>query len=136
MHAGNASAGIFSLAFSDPTNGIAVGGDYAHPAISEFANGRFTSGGGQSWQPGAPTRPAGIYLSSVASLPISEKHFFVAAGVSGAFIFADRWSKAVDQNVNGVAVAKGSAPVISIVSPKGLIALVAQVSIDVDFAPK
>jgi len=136
MHPGNASAGIFSLAFSDPTNGIAVGGDYAHPASSDLPNVMFTSDGGQSWQPGAPTRPAGIYLSSVASLPISEKHFFVAAGVSGAFIFADRWSKAVDQNVNGVAVAKGSAPGIWVVGPKGLVALVAQVSIDVDFGPK
>ena len=37
VHPENASTGIFSLAFRDARNGIAVGGDYAHPADSDRA---------------------------------------------------------------------------------------------------
>src|SRR6185312_13537987 len=66
MHPKNASSGIFSLAFSSAKNGVAVGGDYQHPDSSDLPNPLRTFDGGQSWQPFAPTNPAGIYFSSVA----------------------------------------------------------------------
>jgi photosystem II stability/assembly factor-like uncharacterized protein len=42
------SAGIFSIAFRDPLNGIAVGGDYKHPA-DDVPNAAVTSDGGKTW---------------------------------------------------------------------------------------
>ena len=48
MIAGEASTGIFSLAFKDPLNGFAVGGDYTKEAVGE-RNAFATSDGGKSW---------------------------------------------------------------------------------------
>jgi photosystem II stability/assembly factor-like uncharacterized protein len=85
MHPTNASSGIFSLAFSDANNGIAVGGDYAHPESSDLPNVMLTRDGGRSWQAGAGTRPAGMYLSSVVFVagPSPHHRTFVAVGTKG-----------------------------------------------------
>jgi photosystem II stability/assembly factor-like uncharacterized protein len=42
------SAGIFSIAFRDPTHGVIVGGDYKHPN-RDGDNLAFTSDGGKTW---------------------------------------------------------------------------------------
>src|SRR5262249_27118220 len=65
LHPANASSGIFSLAFRDARNGVAVGGDYAHPQSPDLLSVLVTSDGGQSWRPGIQTQPPGVYLSSV-----------------------------------------------------------------------
>jgi photosystem II stability/assembly factor-like uncharacterized protein len=48
LHAGTNSAGVFSLAFGDERNGIAIGGDYTQPAIDHVV--ARTTDGGRSWQ--------------------------------------------------------------------------------------
>jgi photosystem II stability/assembly factor-like uncharacterized protein len=42
------SAGIFSIAFRDPLNGIVAGGDYKQPT-ADVPNAAFTSDGGKTW---------------------------------------------------------------------------------------
>jgi photosystem II stability/assembly factor-like uncharacterized protein len=80
-----ASAGIFSLAFSDPKHGIAVGGDYMKPAESEH-NVAVTSDGGRSWVEAAGSRPSG-YRSAIAFVP--DKRMWVAVGPTGSDISFD-----------------------------------------------
>jgi photosystem II stability/assembly factor-like uncharacterized protein len=122
LHPANASSGIFSLAFHDAKNGVAVGGDYAHPESSDLPNVLRTHDGGQTWQTGTPTDPKGVYFSSVAPLPIPDKDIFVAVGIKGIFIFADGWSKPGDLNVNAVRVAKDRQHGVWVVGPKGIVA--------------
>jgi photosystem II stability/assembly factor-like uncharacterized protein len=103
MHPANASSGIFSLAFQDAKNGIAVGGDYAHPESSNLPNMMQSRDGGKTWQAGEPTDPKGVYFSSVAHLHgYSAIGAFVAVGSKGVFIFGNGWLKASDQNLNVV----------------------------------
>src|SRR5882724_5245873 len=83
MHPESASSGIFSLAFQNAKNGIAVGGDYAHPEGSKLPNVMFSVDGGQSWQAGKPTQPPGMYLSSVTGLKNIGGLGFVAVGING-----------------------------------------------------
>jgi photosystem II stability/assembly factor-like uncharacterized protein len=92
-----ASSGIFSLAFEDAQNGIAVGGDYQHPESSTLPNMLRTHDGGKSWQAGEPTEPPGVYFSSVTQL---KAGVFLAVGIKGAFIYSNGWLKSNDQNLN------------------------------------
>jgi photosystem II stability/assembly factor-like uncharacterized protein len=107
MHPANASSGIFSLAFSDVKNGIAVGGDYAHPDGSDLPNVMFTGDGGRSWQVGAGTSPAGMYFSSVTGLPLPGSQGFVVTGIKGALMYVGRWTRVSEENLNSVAVTGG-----------------------------
>jgi photosystem II stability/assembly factor-like uncharacterized protein len=87
IRAGNASSGIFSLAFRDPDHGVAIGGDYKQPGQSGPFVAR-TMDGGRTW-----TRPAGIqlagYRSAVAYLSKLEKPTLVAVGPSGSDLSTD-----------------------------------------------
>jgi photosystem II stability/assembly factor-like uncharacterized protein len=85
IRADSASAGIFSLAFSDPRHGIAVGGDYAK-ANEDAGNIALTSDGGKTWTAPTGTRPKG-FRSAVAYLP--DRKIWIAAGTSGADISTD-----------------------------------------------
>ncbi len=87
----SASAGIFSIAFRDPTHGIAVGGDYRKEddATNVAA---VTSDGGATW-----TLSSGLsgFRSVVAHLPGDSKSW-IAVGPNGADITEDdgnRWTK-------------------------------------------
>jgi photosystem II stability/assembly factor-like uncharacterized protein len=80
-----ASAGIFSLAFSNSRHGIAVGGDYTKPAESEH-NIAVTSDGGRTWIEPAGSRPNG-YRSAIAFVP--DKKMWVAAGTTGSDVSYD-----------------------------------------------
>jgi photosystem II stability/assembly factor-like uncharacterized protein len=105
MHPTNASSGIFSLAFQDETFGVAVGGDYAHPESSDLPNVLVTSDGGESWQPGEPTRPAGTYLSAVS---LRGKNEFAAAGIKGLLARSGHaWKQEAEDNLNAVVVRDG-----------------------------
>lgn len=132
MHPANASSGIFSLAFQDVKNGVAVGGDYAHPESSDLPNMMRTSDGGKTWQAGTPTNPAGVYFSAVTRLQIPGKDVFVAVGIKGVYLLADGWSGAGDQNLNTLAIAMGPNPGVWVVGPKGI---VAHLDITLDFYP-
>ena len=78
------SAGIFSLAFSDPRHAIAVGGDYAHPNEAN-QNIAVTADGGRSWR--APSHGPAGFRSAVAWLPARKA--WIVTGTSGSDISFD-----------------------------------------------
>lgn len=67
MIAGWPSAGIFSVAFRDPQNGVLVGGDYLDPT-NPLRNAARSGDGGATWHVCVDTPPAG-YRSCVAPWP-------------------------------------------------------------------
>lgn len=84
----NASSGIFSLAFRDAMNGIAVGGDYRKEkeAADNIAS---TSDGGRTWTLITDAHLSG-FRSAVAFLnPGVRKSALVAVGPSGSDYSAD-----------------------------------------------
>jgi photosystem II stability/assembly factor-like uncharacterized protein len=109
MHPRNSSSGIFSLAFLNSREGVAVGGDYQHPESSDLPNVLRTSDGGKTWGPGEPTQPAGAYLSSAAVLVLPAKTDFVFVGISGMFMHTilspQVWGRVETENLNAVAIA-------------------------------
>lgn len=123
MQPANASSGIFSLAFSDATNGIAVGGDYARPEGSDLPNVMFTSDKGASWQQGTPTNLIGVYLSSVIVIWHPGKDSIVAAGPTGAIISdgGSPWTRESDEGLNGIASSGGHSPIVWAVGAKGVV---------------
>ena len=74
-----ASAGIFSLAFKDARNGIAIGGDYQKPTGEAIV--ALTSNGGRSWSPAGQTS----YVSGAA-----YGDAIIAVGTSGTRVSRDR----------------------------------------------
>lgn len=78
------SAGLFSVNFTGPLNGVAVGGDYNAPE-REGVRAVYTEDGGVHWQT-AETVPA-AYRSCVVSL--SDRLFF-AVGKTGCDYSSDR----------------------------------------------
>lgn len=85
VHAGNASSGIFSVAFRDARHGVVVGGDYLRPN-ERLPNAALTRDGGRSWQP-ARLPPAG-YMSGVAYVP-GTRATYVAVGLAGTAVSTD-----------------------------------------------
>lgn len=81
LHAGNSASGIFSVAFSDERNGVAVGGEYSKPKES-FDNVAVTSDGGATWRRALGPLPRG-YMSSVAFVPGTRGKMLVAVGLGG-----------------------------------------------------
>ncbi|MGE5232413.1 MAG: WD40/YVTN/BNR-like repeat-containing protein, partial [Deltaproteobacteria bacterium] len=107
------SAGIFSLAFRDAHNGVAVGGDYAHPRAAR-ANVALTTDGGRTWAPGDS---AGVtaYLSGAAWLPGGS--VVVAVGTEGAFESADggrSWARRDTLSWNAVAALRRRGWVVAV----------------------
>lgn len=78
--AGAAARGVFSVAFLNPKEGFAAGGDYKETRMAGV-NGAFTSDGGASWTP-VEVAPAG-YMSVVVPVPGAPRAF-VAAGLAGS----------------------------------------------------
>jgi photosystem II stability/assembly factor-like uncharacterized protein len=116
----SASAGIFSLGFSDPRHGIAVGGDYAHPQETE-GNIAFTSDGGATWMapPGSGV-PQG-YRSTVAYL--ADRQAWLVSGTSGSDISLDdgkTWTHFDDGPFHAISAISSQAAWA--VGPKGRIA--------------
>jgi len=102
IHPANASSGIFSLAFRDAANGIAVGGDYEKAAESPAGNILVTSDGGATWRDGGRSDPPGLYFSSLTFVPGSTAIWAVGSRGSnheenGA------WKKGGSENFNAVA---------------------------------
>ena len=81
VHAGNAASGLFSVAFRDARNGIAVGGDYSQPK-GAFDNVALTTDGGATWRLAKGPLPAG-YMSAVAYIPDTNGRSLVAVGLGG-----------------------------------------------------
>ena len=85
MHAGSASSGIFSLAFRDGRQGVAVGGDY-QMVRGGFPNVVLTDDGGRTWRIARGPLPVG-YLSAASFVPGSSS--VVAVGLAGTAFSTD-----------------------------------------------
>ena len=85
MHAGSASSGIFSLAFRDGRQGVAVGGDY-QMVRGGFPNVVLTNDGGRTWRIAKGPLPVG-YLSSASFLGGTTS--VVAVGLAGTALSTD-----------------------------------------------
>ena len=110
---GNDSSGVFSLAFRDAKQGVAVGGDYKRPD-DRSGTAAWTSDGGRHWT--AASNPPHGYSSSVAWYAPAE--VWVAAGTNGSDISKDdgkTWQSLDTGNWNAL-----SLPYV--VGPKGRIA--------------
>jgi len=116
--AGAAAKGVFSVAFANAKEGVAVGGDYKERLLAGV-NGALTADGGATWTP-AQVAPAG-YMSVVVPVPGAARTF-VAAGLAGSGVSRDggkRWTVLADTPVNTVGFANPSAGWA--VGPKGLL---------------
>lgn len=80
--AGNASSGIFSIAFKDQKNGVIVGGDY-RKENEPRDNVATTTDGGATWTLAKGPRPSG-FRSAVAYVAGSRGPMLVAVGPSGS----------------------------------------------------
>jgi gamma-glutamyltranspeptidase / glutathione hydrolase len=101
--AGSPSTGIFSLAFRDSLNGVAVGGDYAHPGTRR-PNVAVTSDGGVTWQLADSAQATG-YLSAVAYAS-RDGRALVGVGTSGTFTSLDggrTWARRDSLSYNAIA---------------------------------
>ena len=85
--AANPSSGVFSLAFRDQNEGVAVGGDYKN---ADQANrvAALTADGGQTWALPKGHEPRG-YRSGVAYVPGSAQPTLVAVGPTGSDLSTD-----------------------------------------------
>ena len=87
MRSGSPSQGIFSLAFRDALNGVAVGGDYQQPEQPENTVLR-TTDGGKSWKSPAGAQQTG-YRSCVRYLQNGEQKLLIAVGRTGCSFSSD-----------------------------------------------
>lgn len=78
--AGAAARGVFSVAFLNPKEGFAAGGDYKETRMAG-TNGAYTVDAGASWTP-VQVAPAG-YMSVVVPVPGAPRAL-VAAGLAGS----------------------------------------------------
>jgi photosystem II stability/assembly factor-like uncharacterized protein len=96
----SASAGIFSLAFTDALHGIAVGGDYMKPDESA-GNVAITADGGKTWT--RPVGPApGGYRSAVNCRTATV---CVTTGTSGSDFSSDgggSWTNFSQEGYNAI----------------------------------
>lgn len=106
---GKASAGIFSLRFSDARNGMAVGGDYQQP---DQAGGNLarSSDGGRSWTlvEAAPPLP---YRSIIVDVRLGGQKLWAAAGPSGTDFSLDggqTWHRAGPDGYHTLGVSGGT----------------------------
>jgi len=101
--AGNASSGLFSVAFLDAKRGFVAGGDYKQPHFQGL-NGIRTDDGGATWTP-APLSATGFY-SAVVPVP-GAKDDLIAVGLAGEAVSHDAgrtWSKTGEPPMNAAAI--------------------------------
>jgi photosystem II stability/assembly factor-like uncharacterized protein len=116
--AGAAARGVFSVAFLNPKEGFAAGGDYKETQMAGI-NGALTQDGGATWTP-VQVAPAG-YMSVVAPVPGTTRAF-VAAGLAGSGYSVDggkSWTVLDKTPMNTVAFASPASGWA--VGPKGLL---------------
>jgi len=81
----SASAGIFSIAFSDERHGVVVGGDYSKPDDASH-NVAITSDGGRTW-----TEPSGPHPNGFRSAVtwVVDRKMWIATGTTGSDVSYD-----------------------------------------------
>ena len=105
VKSGNASSGVFSLAFKDELNGVAVGGDYKNDKDSS-GNCAITDDGGLSWQAVDKNQPSG-YRSCVAWN--GQDKFYLTTGTSGtdySFDNGKSWAPVDSRSFNSIGFSK------------------------------
>lgn len=111
VRAGAASAGIFSIAFTDARRGVIAGGDYQQPRL-RGRNVATTSDGGRTWIAADSVLAPTGYRSAVAYWPGSRGRRLVAVGLTGTDTSRDggrSWSTTDSVAYNSVAfVADGA----------------------------
>jgi photosystem II stability/assembly factor-like uncharacterized protein len=108
--AGNASSGVFSLAFSDPDHGVAVGGDYRLERETGD-NLAITGDGGRTWAFAGTTRLRS-FRSAVAYVPGSQGRRLIAVGPGGSDTSDDggsTWAPVGDQGFHALSISGGGA---------------------------
>ncbi|MEM8678384.1 MAG: M14 family zinc carboxypeptidase [Planctomycetota bacterium] len=99
-------AGVFSLAFANPSHGVAVGGNYLQPD-DHTANLAITRDGGVSWYRPTGDPPAG-YRSAVAAIRHADQITFIAVGADGCDYSVDlgeSWRPFGERGFHAVATA-------------------------------
>jgi photosystem II stability/assembly factor-like uncharacterized protein len=104
--AGVASAGVFSLAFRDARNGVAVGGDYQKPEQAT-RNIAVTNDGGRTWRLPEQSQPAG-FRSGVVYARSKRGLALVTVGTSGSdyALNGAAWQRLDGENYNAVSFTK------------------------------
>jgi photosystem II stability/assembly factor-like uncharacterized protein len=97
--AGNASSGIFSIAFKDAKTGVIVGGGYKKENESGN-NVATTSDGGATWTLAKGPRPSG-FRSAVVYVPGTRGPMLVAVGPSGSDYSGDNGASWVSIDSTG-----------------------------------
>jgi photosystem II stability/assembly factor-like uncharacterized protein len=120
------SMGIFSLAFRDAHNGVAIGGDHMKPEQTGD-NLAFTRDGGRTWQKGSGFFPRG-FRSAVSWVRAEDDWLLVAVGPSGSDISKvdGPWRKLDDEKYNTLSVARFDANAIWAAGSNGRIARLLQ----------
>jgi photosystem II stability/assembly factor-like uncharacterized protein len=116
--AGAAARGVFSVAFLNPKEGFAAGGDYKETHMAGI-NGARTEDGGATWSP-VQVQPAG-YMSVVVPVPGAPRSL-VAAGLAGSGFSRDAgksWTALDKTPMNTVGFASPTTGWA--VGPKGLL---------------
>ncbi|HSK38814.1 MAG TPA: hypothetical protein VK943_03515 [Arenibaculum sp.] len=104
--AGAASAGLFSIAFRDSSNGVAGGGDYRKER-EPSDNLAVTSDGGVTWSRPGAERLRG-FRSAVAYVPRATGPIMVAVGPAGSDLSCDggrRWSPLGEEGFHALSIA-------------------------------
>ncbi len=110
IQAGNASSGIFTVAFNDAKHGVIAGGDYRKEKETGD-NLAFTTDGGATWAFAGATRLRS-FRSAVAYLPGSKGRALVAAGPGGTDRSNDggaTWTAIGDEGYHALSVARDGA---------------------------
>jgi photosystem II stability/assembly factor-like uncharacterized protein len=105
LMAGNASSGVFSLAFSDAQHGIAVGGDYRLER-GTGDNLALTDDGGKTWTFAGATRLRS-FRSAVAYVPGSKGLRLIAVGPGGTDSSSDggrTWTPLGDDGFHALSI--------------------------------
>jgi photosystem II stability/assembly factor-like uncharacterized protein len=107
IQAGNASSGIFTVAFTDAKHGVIAGGDYRKEKETGD-NLAFTTDGGATWAFAGVTRLRS-FRSAVVYLPGSNGRALVAVGPGGADRSSDggaTWTAMGDEGYHALSVAR------------------------------
>jgi photosystem II stability/assembly factor-like uncharacterized protein len=105
MKSGNSTSGVFSIAFKDDLNGIAVGGDYKNNK-DKTGNAAFSEDGGLSWNPIDKNQPNGL-KSCVAWN--EQNKFYLTTGTSGSDFSTDdgkTWTSIDQKSFNSIGISK------------------------------
>jgi photosystem II stability/assembly factor-like uncharacterized protein len=108
---GNASTGIFSIAFRDKDHGIIAGGDYAHPTHSG-GHLAFTTDGGKTWK--LSPLASQPYVSAITLLRGSSGAFLAVGSSQSAYgqgADSKNWIKTWMHGLNSAAALNGEAAI-------------------------